>query len=68
VHPEVVYARAVAHWRRCPRCRQAGAERAQRSELCRVGQSLLDTWEEAELTCAQLRMAQVRQRPDAQAR
>lgn len=58
-HPEVAYRQATAHWQRCARCRQAGGEVAQRSELCRVGQALLDAWEETELAWAQLRKARV---------
>lgn len=63
-HPEVAYRQAIAHWQRCPRCRQAGGEVALRSALCPVGQSLLDTWEDKEIAWARLR----RERPPARVR
>lgn len=64
-HPEVAYRQAIAHWQRCPRCWQAGGEVALRDALCPVGQSLLDTWEDAELTWARLRRERHQARADA---
>jgi len=55
VHPEVLYRRFMDHCRRCPRCHQAGGERAHEDDLCPTGRSLVHTWESAELSWATVR-------------
>lgn len=46
--PEVAFAAAAQHWRRCRRCRDAGAERARLKELCATGRDLMRAWDQAE--------------------
>ena len=46
--PEVSFERAHRHWRRCKRCKAAGAERARLRDLCAKGRELMRTWDEVE--------------------
>ncbi len=55
MHPEIAWRLFTAHCLGCPRCHQAGGERAQADTLCRTGRALLEHWDQAELTWAQLR-------------
>lgn len=46
--PEMAFERAASHWRRCKRCRNAGAERARLENLCPRGRELTRIWDEIE--------------------
>ena len=46
--PEMAFERAASHWRRCKRCRNAGAERARLENLCPKGRELTRIWDETE--------------------
>ena len=46
--PEDAFERAALHWRRCKRCREAGAERAALRDLCSKGRELTRIWDETE--------------------
>ena len=55
MHPEIAWRLFIAHSTGCPRCHQAGGERAHADTLCRTGRALLTHWEDAELAWARLR-------------
>jgi len=44
----MAFERAASHWRRCKRCRNAGAERARLENLCPRGRELTRIWDETE--------------------
>jgi hypothetical protein len=46
--PDAAFERASRHWRRCKRCRDAGAERADVKDLCVRGRKLMTAWDETE--------------------
>jgi hypothetical protein len=46
--PDAAFERASRHWRRCKRCRDAGAERANLKDLCVKGRKLMTAWDETE--------------------
>lgn len=51
--PEATYRRAVAHWKQCPTCNDAGGEEADKNELCPAGRLLMEQWERAERVWAE---------------
>jgi hypothetical protein len=46
--PDASFERASHHWRRCKRCQDAGAERANLKDLCMRGRKLMTAWDETE--------------------
>ena len=46
--PQEAFERVDHHWRRCKKCRKAGAERARLKDVCATGRELVRAWDEAE--------------------
>ncbi len=46
--PQDSFERVDRHWRRCKKCRKAGAERARLKDLCGKGRELVRAWDESE--------------------
>jgi hypothetical protein len=58
MHPEFYWRRFSEHVRFCPRCQQAGGERAREEDMCVHGRAFVQAWEMAEISWARIRSAQ----------